>query len=398
MKELTPSIKEYRRLVSSVSMAIIALAALSLIFSLQSAHAQGGIFVDKRLGRADPLVYVGEYITFTVFIRNDTTFIVTTLPLSDTFNAAVLRYADALPPPDSVDQPGGSLGWSDLTSYFGDLAPGANITVVVGFVAEHPQPAVVNAAEVHDALGSAGELIGGNGSSITNTTVGGSSPVDKLLAPGLIPQAGMPITYTILITNNGFVTITVAPLVDDYNPAWMAFSHAVPPPDLVDQVNGVLTWTDVTSSTGDIPSHGAVSVTTVFTALVSGENITNSTQVAGAVDWYGNDLDGGADLVPITIIDRPTATPQPTSTPQPTATPLPTSTSAPGPTPVPTHTPAPTLVAAVPTSAVPTPATLPVTGQDRWTPGFLLLVALLASGAGLVLSVHARRAVRNTKD
>jgi|GEM_PF-5934314 len=126
------------RLLLPVCMAIGALIALALAFSTHTVRAQGGIFVDKRLGRADPLVYVGEYITFTIFIRNDTSFTVATLPLSDTFNAAVLRYADALPPPNSVDQGTGRLDWNDLTASFGDMAPGDSITVIVGFIAEHP--------------------------------------------------------------------------------------------------------------------------------------------------------------------------------------------------------------------------------------------------------------------
>lgn len=131
-------------------------------------------------------------------------------------------------------------------------------------------------------------------------------------------------------------------------------------------------------------------MTTVFTALVSGDDITNSVQASGARDWYGNDLDGGADWVPIRIIERPTSTPQPTATPQPT------STSAPGPAPQPTNTLAPTLVAAAPTAVEATPAVLPKTGQSGWPPGFSLFLALLVLGAGLVLIGYAaRRAARD---
>ncbi|MFL7792429.1 MAG: hypothetical protein AB8I69_09840 [Anaerolineae bacterium] len=340
----TPS----KKLITSLVLATVALVALGLMVSSRSVSAQSGdIYVDKQLGRPSPVVYVGEYLTFTIFIRNDSTFTVTTLPLSDTYNTTVLGFADATPPPDGANEGAGRLDWNDLTNYFGDLPPGASIVVVVGFIAEHPQPSVVNAAEVHDALGTGGALSGTN-STLTNTTsVGGSSPVEKDLLEGLIPQVGLPLTFTITITNNGFTTMTVVPLIDTYNPTWMAFSYAVPAPDIVDEVNGELTWLDLTNWAGDIPAHGTVTVTTVFTALISGDAV-NSAEVSGASDWYENELTGGSDLVPITIIEgppTPTPTTAPTSVPatrQPAPTSAPSaSTATPGATP--TNTPIPLL-------------------------------------------------------
>jgi hypothetical protein len=332
-----------RKLIVSLALATTALVALILIVSSQSVSAQAGdIYVDKQLGRPNPVVHVGEYLTFTIFIRNDSVFTVTTLPLSDTYNTAVLGFADATPPPDSVDEGAGRIDWNDLTAHFGDLPPGDSVVVVVGFIAEHPETAVVNAAEVHDALGSGGALSGTN-STLTNTTsVGGSSPVEKDLLEGLIPQVGLPLTFTITITNNGFTTMTVVPLIDTYDPARMAFSYAVPVPDIVDEASGELTWLDLTNWAGDVPPHGTITVTTVFTALTAGDAI-NSAEVSGASDWYENELAGGSDLVPITIIaETPTPTPAPTSVPatrqpsptrQPAPTSAPASTATPGPTP-----------------------------------------------------------------
>jgi hypothetical protein len=127
--------------------------------------------------------------------------------------------------------------------------------------------------------------------------------------------------------------MTVVPLIENYDPLYLQFDTAVPPPDEVNPVTGVLTWTDVTSSTGDIPAFGTVDLTVVFTALAAINNTVNNASVSGAIDWYGNDLAGGGDNVPITIIDdsTPTPTPQPTSrstrAPQSTATPMPTTTA-----------------------------------------------------------------------
>ena len=73
-----------RKLIVSLVLATVALVALVLMVSSRSASAQpgGDIYVDKQLGRPSPVVYVGEYLTFTIFIRNDSPFTVTTLPLS----------------------------------------------------------------------------------------------------------------------------------------------------------------------------------------------------------------------------------------------------------------------------------------------------------------------------
>lgn len=373
------SVSQARKLIAPLVLAAVALTALGFALASQSARAQAGgdIYVDKQLGRADPVVHVGEYLTFTILIRNDTPFTITALPLADTYNSAVLGYADAVPAPSTIDESAGQLDWADLTGFFGDIEPGREILVVVGFIAEHPETAVVNAAEVHDALGAGGALSGTTSIDDGTDAVGGSSPVDKELLAGLIPQVGQPLTFTVVITNDGFTTMTVVPLVDTYNPAWLAFSAAVPPPDLVDAANGVLTWTDLTVWTGDVPPHASISVTTVFTALAATEDSMNRAEVVGASDWYGNDMGGGADEVPITIIG-PTPIPAPTATPRPK----------PKDTPAPAATPTPVAPTPTPTPVAPL---LPETGNARGDTGPGLAAVLLVLGAGVALLVRARR-------
>ncbi len=310
---------------------IFTFSLLTFIQPTQTVMAQSGtIFVDKQLGRTNNTVRVGEYLTFTIFIENQSAFTVTTLPLSDTYNAAVLGFVDAAPMPDAGPV-NGRLDWSDLTTYFGDLIPGQSVTVVVGFIAEHPAPSIVNAAAVHDAIGSNGSVEGDDSTDMNGESIGGSAPVLKELAGGIIPAAGVPLTFTITITNNGATTMTVVPLIENYDPLYLQFDTAVPPPDIVNPVTGILTWTDVTSWTGNIPAFGTVDLTVVFTALAAINNTVNNASVSGAIDWYGNDLAGGADDVPITIIDNSTPTPTPTPGsargPQSTATPMPTATA-----------------------------------------------------------------------
>lgn len=316
------------RLASSLALAAFLLISLAFLFTTLPVQAQvtGQITVDKQLGRINPVVHVGEYLTFTIRIQNQSQFTVTTLPLSDDFNNAVLAYVDATPAPDIVDAPGGALEWNDLTTYFGDLAPGQVVTVIVGFIAEHPAPAVVNYAEVHDALAGQGSLPGGNDDSGEGESIGGASPVDKKLVGGVIPEVGLPLTFTISITNDSYTTMTVVPLLEDYDPDFLQFSFAQPQPDTVDEVSGELNWSDLTLYLGDVGPHQAISITAVFTALAPIDLTTNIAAVHGAQDWYGNDMAAGADQVPITIVDdtqQQTATPTATAaaTTQATSTP-----------------------------------------------------------------------------
>ncbi len=388
------TIHTFKRLGITLGLAVLGLAALWAALGGQPAHAQGsGIYVDKRLGRSDPVVYVGEYITFTIQIRNNAGFTVTRLPLRDNFNQAVLRYVDASPVgPDN--QTGGQLDWDDLTTHFGNLSPGQVIWLTVGFIAEHPQTAIVNRAEVHDAEGTEGD-IGGGGSTVTDTVaIGGSAPVEKSIMRGLNPQVGQLLTFTITITNQGHVTLTRVPLVDDYNPDWMEFFYADPPPDVVITTTGILSWTNIVSWTGPIAPFQAVTITTVFTALTSANNLPlNRAEVEAVGDWYGNDWAGGADEVPITIVDRPTTTPIPTPTP---TTPTPST-----PTPA---TPAPsTPTPATPTPAAPEPShtpipvipLLPLTGEPSSGWGGLLLMAALSVIAGAMVT---RRYLQQRKE
>ena len=349
---------------------------LLLLFSLpifsypaQTVQAQtSDILVDKQLQRTDPVVRVGETLTFTIRIENQSAFTVTTLPLSDTFNIDVLGFANATPAPDSVDPATGRLDWTDLTTFFGDLPPGQVITVVTEFIAEHPATAIVNQAAVHDAQGNNGDLNGGDDTDNSGEAVGGSLPLEKRINEGITPTLGMPITFTISITNDGAITVTVLPLTENYDPAVIQFSNAVPPPDLIDEVTGILTWTDITTALGDLPAFGSVDVSVVFTALVATFDSVNEASISGAVDWFDNDLAGGADQVPITIIDNtaPTATPNPTNTPQPGA-PAPTS------TPTPTATATAVPAAAFPDTGIPPTTVAPVTAV-------LALIAALLPG------------------
>ena len=375
------------RLGVSLVLASGLLILLASWFAIVPTQAQEPVIsVDKRLGRANPVVGVGEYLTFTIEIVNQSAFTVTTLPLSDDFNNGVLAYVDASVAPDSVDVGAGQLEWNDLTTTFGDLAPGQMVMVIVGFIAEHPSPTVVNYAEVHDALGDQGSLPGGNDDSREGESIGGAAPVDKQLIGDVIPEIGMPLTFTISITNDGFTTMTVVPLLEDYDPAFLQFSFAQPPPDTMDEVSGELNWSDLTIPLGDVGPHQAISITAVFTALAPIDVTSNIASVYAAKDWYDNDVAGGSDLVPITIIDgaqQQTATPSASATPEATATVEATATPSSGGGGGATTTPQATATAAATReTAVQMPETgIPPTAPSLWPTlllmGFVMLLPVV---------------------
>lgn len=288
------------------------------------AEQEGGvIWVDKQLGRNDSLVFVGQYLTFTIFIENQTNFTVTVLPISDTYNSEVLQYVDATINPDSHVPSTGRLDWNDLTTSIGDMPPGSSHTLVVGFIAVSPAPVVVNRAEVHDAESSNGGVNGGDSTSGEAESVGGSFPVDKTLLSGLPAEVGDILTFTIEIRNQGFTTATVVPFIEDYDPNYLQFVSSDPLPETIDEVTGALLWEDLTVYLGDMPPNGTYLITTYFRAVAPVEETVNGAGVSGGEDWYGNDMGDGNDFVPIRIIDQgeeATATPNATVTVQATAT------------------------------------------------------------------------------
>lgn len=310
-------IKSHRltRLAGSLLLAVSLLVLLASWFTITTVQAQDPeISVTKQLGRSDPVVYVGQYLTFTIDIVNNSLFTVTTLPLTDDYNESVLAFVDASVPYSSIDTNTGQIEWDDLTTTFGDLPPDQSVTVIVGFIAEHPEATVVNYAEVHDAEGTGGSLGDSDDTNQDGESIGGSAPLEKRIDDDVIPEVGLPLTFTISITNDGYTTMTVVPLLENYDPAFLQYSFAVPPPDTVDEINGELNWDDLTNYFGDVSAQQAISLTAVFTALASIDGTMNEASVSAAQDWYGNDMAGGSDLVPILIIGSQQQTATPTAT------------------------------------------------------------------------------------
>lgn len=349
------------------------------------AQGSGPITLTKVLNRDGNVVRVGEVLNFTIALTNNSTFTLTGVTLIDTYDQTTLAFAGANPSESSVDPGAGTIRWDNVA--VSPIPPGQSIAVTVVFTAEHPKTAIVNAVRTEAITHTSGQITETAETSRTQEAIGGSAPVVKFLAPGATPQAGLPVTFTHIITNDGAALMTFLPLTDTYDPAFLEFLFAIPTPTITSPP-GLIGWDNLTNYFGDIQPFATVVVTTVFSATTQVLNTVNQASTEGARDQYDNDLTAGQAQVPITIIENtPTRIPddndnnnndndndnEDNEAQQPTPTPF---------VPVtPTMTAVAMVSAAAEISSTAIPANgprfLPETGQLPWQPFLLLILALI---------------------
>jgi uncharacterized repeat protein (TIGR01451 family) len=350
--------------------------------AMQASYAQGLIAMTKVLNKPSNVVRVGELLSFTISLTNNSAFTLTQVTMVDDYDETTLAFAWAIPPQDLHSPASGTITWTNVATP--PIPPGQALSFTAYFTAEHPRTTVINYVRAQDIIDSRGAVTVTAETSRTHEAIGGAAPVFKALdPPGFVPATGLPVTFTHVITNDGAAVMTVLPLTDTYDPTFLEFSHAIPTPAIA--ITGTLVWTDLTTYYGDLQPFQTVLVTTVFTATTAVVSTVNRASTEGAIDVYNNDLAAGSAQVPITIIDSsPTVTPTATATTVPTATPRPTNTPAPArPTSAPTDTPAPTA------TATPVAALMPQSGQRATGGAFLLLLAALVLGAGATILIRA---------
>ncbi len=366
--------------------------------------------ITKRLQGSD-VIQVGQELTFTIRITNTGTISITTLPLIDEYESSILQLERTIPlSSTNIVTPAtgsGLITWSDLTTdtLFGPLNPGQSIEIITVFRAIAPRVATVNRARIGAAVGFGGQEYVGDGRSSTGDAIGGQVIVRKELVTDTVAASGLPLTFTITISNDGAADLTRIPLRDTFDLTYLQFASAIPAPTLTATstiTEGVLEWDDVLPGLGltRLRPGEIITVTTVFTALRSVEiAFINRAEALGVRDEFDDEVQAPRQAeVPIRIIPGPaeatptaipTPTPVPREEPQPRDTPVP---ATPTETPTETATAAPDIpvtttpeaagVAATPTVAA--PATLPRTGgSDHFV--WMIIAALLLAGVALAL-------------
>ncbi|MEP7188524.1 MAG: hypothetical protein ABI901_04935 [Roseiflexaceae bacterium] len=395
----------------------IAILLLGLIYMLalhdpHAAQAQVAgtlsMAITKQLD-GSPVVTVGQYVDFTIRITNTGTISITKLPVIDTYDANVLRFDQASPPPSTSDN--GQLTWTTLPTdtQGGPLQPGQTITIKTHFRVIGISDMTINRARIQDAIGQGGQSGGDGGDQSGGKTEGGRVVIEKSLAPGLTPQSGRPVTFTITVRNEGAADLVKVPIQDSYQAEYLQFWQAFPPPSQL--APGQASWEDVLPQLGltRLRPNEALTITTVFTALKTLDGgVINRAGATGLRDEFQNELPAPRQAeVPIRILAGPGAAhPTATTTPKPHSKPEQSTPTPATPTPdllTPT-TSAITATAALtatvdqPTSAsVPTPtlapASLPRTGASASSNAWLIAaLALLLSGmlALLYLMLHEK--------
>lgn len=418
------SLTGWRPLIAAVvvAMAAVAICYLAAPGNLAAAPpAQVGTLsmeISKRL-QGSEVIQVGQELTFTIRITNTGTISITTLPLIDEYESSILQLerTDPLSSTNIVTPAtgGGLITWSDLTTdtVFGPLNPGQSIEIITVFRAVAPRVATVNRARIGAAVGFGGEQYAGEGRSSSGDAIGGQVIVRKEVVTDTVAASGLPLTFTITISNDGAADLTRIPLRDTFDPTYLAFASAVPTPTITSTssiTESVLEWDDVLPGLGltRLRPGEVITVTTVFTALRSVDAaFINRADAVGVRDEFDDEVQAPRQAeVPIRIIPGPaeaTRTPTPTATSTPTATPTPAPPEEPQPRPTdvpatPTETPTPTVEAITATATaestestatptVPAPATLPRTGGSD---GILWAVAAVALVLGAALALRSK--------
>src|SRR4029079_19407399 len=156
--------------------------------------------ITKQLN-GSPVVTVGQYVDFTIRITNTGTISITKLPVIDNYDAQVLRFDQASPPPSSISN--GQLTWTTLptSTLGGPLQPGQTLTIKTRFRVIGISALTLNRARIQDAIGQGGQSGGGGSDQSGGKTEGGRVVIEKVLAPGVTPQSGRPVTFTITVRN-----------------------------------------------------------------------------------------------------------------------------------------------------------------------------------------------------
>ena len=393
-----------------VAVATVAICYIAVPSNLAAApSAQTGTLsmeISKRLQGSD-VIQVGQELTFTIRITNTGTISITTLPLIDEYESSILQLERTIPlSSTNIVTPatgGGLITWSDLTTdtVFGPLNPGQSIEIITVFRAIAPRVATVNRARIGAAVGFGGQEYAGDGRSSTGDAIGGQVIVRKELVTDTVAASGLPLTFTITISNDGAADLTRIPLRDTFDLTYLQFASAVPMPTFISTAaitEGVLEWDNVLTGLGltRLRPGEIITVTTVFTALRSVEAaFINRAEAPGVRDEFNDEVPAPRQAeVPIRIIpgpgeatptSTPTPSPIPREEPQPRDTPVPaTPTATPTPTVENTATATPEVAGIAATPTVAAPATLPRTGGSDhllWA----MIAALLPAGAALAL-------------
>ncbi|MDO8964784.1 MAG: hypothetical protein Q7W30_09885 [Coriobacteriia bacterium] len=258
------------------------------------------VAVDKALAPAqDAFVALGSTVSYTIRITNDGSSVLTTIPLSDAYDASRLAFVSASPSVTASSP--GSLSWSDVTAP--TLAAGASTTVTVTFRAIATGTSVSDTATVagaRDVNGDTPPTVSDTDSSATLTNP--HVAIDKVLVSSVRASLGSTVTYQIGITNDGDTVLTSVPVTDTFSSSKLALLGASPGYDSTG--TGFAHWNDVTGA-GWLAVGQTTTITVEFRAIATGTAVPDTATVSAALDANGDTPPLATDTEKTLTITRP---------------------------------------------------------------------------------------------
>ena len=215
---------------------------------------------------------VGEDVVFDITITNDGDVDLVTVPLTDTWDPAHLRFVSASVAPNSVLP--GHLAWNDL----GPLVPGAAHTVRVTLtaLASTDVPELNTAVTAPTTPPEEPPVPPRTNEPPYEISDPSFSLVKSVVSPsGRKAQVGEPVVFEITITNDGDVELTTVPLTDTWDATHLEFVEASPAPDTA--APGALVWNDL----GALQPGESHTVRVTMLAIASTDAPERNTAIAG---------------------------------------------------------------------------------------------------------------------
>jgi uncharacterized repeat protein (TIGR01451 family) len=356
--------------------------------------------LDKRvIDPVDGLTQNGDLVTYQITITSTGNISITTMPLVDDYDETQMSFDSATPTEDSNDPVAGTTTWNDLTTTFGPLLPNDVISVTVRMrVGNVPDggSTIQNTACVDGAQGSDGAPLAQqcDTAEIIVPPIAAAYEFDKrLVAPANgESDAGETVTFGLIITSTGNLTITAMTLTDTVDQNYLTFLNSTPPP--TSNNPGVTVW-DIVGIFGEMVPKRTVSLTVTYPVAnplpAGARNTTNSATVDGVQDANGNILPPQTGTATVNFPPTPTPTPSGGGNDddddgEPPPTGVPTVTPDPG-QPVAFVPPGGPEPGATPTLPV---SLLPETGNREGSGGLLFGLLALAGLSLLILFVRAK--------
>ncbi|MEI7899596.1 MAG: Ig-like domain-containing protein, partial [bacterium] len=216
---------------------------------------------------------VGETNLFTITVRNTGDTVLDTVPVVDTYDAALLRFVSSVPGPSTNDP--GRLTWNNVGPLATNGAASATNILVrfealrtgVGTNWVFTAPSTTNQVPVPPMTNSRSHTAFSPGFTVAKTLL---SPLAQAA------QIGELVVFRIAVANTGDVDLVKVPVVDTYE-SYLTYVSSSVPPSMTTPI-GTLTWTNV----GPLAASASTNLIVTFRASIGTDFLWKTNTVTTA--------------------------------------------------------------------------------------------------------------------